>query len=184
MYLNELLPEFDYDFLAASNGSPSYCSQVPFGAASLQGGERNDVDDPQIADSTTQNADGYSFHNQEAIVVPGEVEVDVTEDVVEDVWLTPPVPYAWKTFCSKQEAREFYNSYTERIGFSRTSTARLSGLTRERNKLQFVYNKKMLNLKKNAESDDNNFDEDSDPEAERRRSWTVARREKGKRCCI
>ena len=66
----------------------------------------------------------------------------VVEEVVEEVWLTPPVPYTGQTFSSKQEAREFYNSYAKRIGFSiRTSTTRLSSLTREQNKVLFVCNK-------------------------------------------
>jgi hypothetical protein len=61
---------------------------------------------------------------------------------VEEVWLTPLVPYTGQTFITKQEAREFYNSYAKRVGFSiRTSTTRLSYLTREQNKVQFVYNK-------------------------------------------
>ncbi|KAG2546450.1 hypothetical protein PVAP13_9KG034281 [Panicum virgatum] len=50
-----------------------------------------------------------------------------------------------QAFSTKQEAREFYNSYAKRIGFSiRTSTTRLSGVTREQNKVH-------------------NFDGDSDP---------------------
>lgn len=75
-----------------------------------------------------------------------------------------------RLFPSKQEAREFYNSYAKRIGFSiRTSTTRLSGLTREQNKIQLVCNKegrerKAKEEQPNAKTDDSNFEEDSDPE--------------------
>ena len=95
---------------------------------------------------------------------------------MEEVWLTPPVPYTGQTFSSKQEAREFYNSYAKRIGFSiRTSTTRLSSLTREQNKVQFVCNK-----------------EGRGGECERRvmlvqlrkKSSTAAIRERGRRCSI
>ncbi|KAG2637620.1 hypothetical protein PVAP13_2NG529006 [Panicum virgatum] len=79
------------------------------------------------------------------------------------------VPYTRQAFSTKQEAREFYNSYAKRIGFSvRTSTTRLSGVTREQNKVQFVCNKEGRQRKTKeeqpvAETDDSNFDEDSDP---------------------
>ena len=81
---------------------------------------------------------------------------------MEEIWLTPPVPYTGQTFCSKQEAREFYNSYAKRIGFSiRTSTSRLSGLTREQHKVIFVCNKEGHGRKAKegdtaTESDDSN----------------------------
>jgi len=90
----------------------------------------------------------------------------VVEEVVEEVWLTPPVPYTGQTFSSKQEAREFYNSYAKRIGFSiRTSTTRLSSLSREQNKVQFVCNKegrgrKVKEDQGTAVSDDSNYDEE------------------------
>ena len=77
-----------------------------------------------------------------------------------------PVPYAGQTFSSKQEPREFYNSYVKRIGFSiRTSCTRLPGVTREQNKVQFVCNREGRGSKPKedqaaAESDDSNFDDD------------------------
>jgi hypothetical protein len=40
---------------------------------------------------------------------------DVAEKVLEEVWITPPVPYTDQTFSSKQEAREFYNSYGKHL---------------------------------------------------------------------
>ena len=161
MDLNQFPSEVDFDFLDAVNTSPSYCTQVPLVDASLEGDEHNGVDNPSNADATTQNADGCPLNNQESTVV--------TEEVVEYIWLTPPVPYTWQAFSTKQEAREFYNSYAKRIGFSvRTSTTRLSGVTREQNKVQFVCNKEGRQRKTKeeqpvAETDDSNFDEDSYP---------------------
>ena len=38
----------------------------------------------------------------------------MAEKVLEEVWITPPVPYT-DTFSSKQEAREFYNSYGKHL---------------------------------------------------------------------
>jgi hypothetical protein len=85
---------------------------------------------------------------------------------VEEVRLTPPMPYTSLTFSTKQEAREFHNSYAERVGFSiRTSTTRLLYLTREQNKVQFVCNKegrgrKVKEEQGTAASDESNYDED------------------------
>ncbi|XP_039822703.1 protein FAR1-RELATED SEQUENCE 5-like [Panicum virgatum] len=161
MDLNQFPSEVDFDFLDAVNTSPSYCTQVPLVDASLEGDEHNGIDNPSNADATTQNAHGCPLNNQESTVV--------TEEVVEDIWLTPPVPYTGQAFSTKQEAREFYNSYAKRIGFSVcTSTTRLSRVTREQNKVQFVCNKEGRQRKTKeeqpvAETDDSNFDEDSDP---------------------
>ena len=70
-----------------------------------------------------------------------QVNDENTQDlqVVEEIWSTPLVPYIGQTFSTKQEAREFYNSYAKQIGFSvRTGTSRLSSLTREQQKIMFV----------------------------------------------
>ena len=81
---------------------------------------------------------------------------------VEEVWSTPPIPYTGQIFSSKLEARMFYNLYAGRIGFSiRTSTSRLSGLTREQHKVIFVCNKEGHGRKAKEgdpadESDDSN----------------------------
>ena len=119
------------------------------------------------------------------------------EEVVEDVWLTPPVPYTGQTFSSKQEVREFYNSYAKRIDFSiRTSTTLLSCLTREQNKVQFVCNKEGRGRKAKedqgaVDSEESNYDEedsapddDNDGSVKKKKSSTVAEREKGRRCSI
>ena len=133
MDLNEPPPEFDYDFLDGVNATPfygiqdgvnanpSYCTQ-PDLVLTLQ--EKNHVEqqhvgDTLIARSGTQNANTCAITIQEAATVTdGVVEQlvegvleDVAEKVLEEVWITPPVPYTDQTFSSKQEAREFYNSY-------------------------------------------------------------------------
>ena len=109
MDLNELPPEFDYDFPDEVGTNPSYCTQPAFGVAWSQCGERgqshqihNDVGATLDASSSTQNANAYSINNQEPSIVAGDVVQDVVEeglvDIVEDavqdkVWLTPPVLY-------------------------------------------------------------------------------------------
>jgi len=193
MDLNEPPPEFDYDFLDGVNATPfygiqdgvnanpSYCTQRDL-VLTLQ--EKNHVEQQHvggtlIARSGTQNANTCAITIQEAATVTdGVVEQlvegvleGVVEELVEDVWLTPPVPYTGQTFCSKQEARKFYNSYARRIGFSiRTSTTHLSSLTREQNKVQFVCNKEGRGRKQKEEqgaasSEESNYDEeDSEPD--------------------
>jgi len=107
MDLNELPPEFDYDFPDEVGTNPSYCTQPAFGVAWSQCDERgqshqshNDVGATLDACSSTQNANAYSVNNQETSVVAGDVVQDVVEegladivgDAVQDkVWLTPPV---------------------------------------------------------------------------------------------
>jgi len=168
MDLNEFPPEFDYDFLDESIANPSYCTHAPLCDASLRGSEHNNASNDLYNqnDSDNQNANACSLNNPEDDAAPDQLVLDVTEEVEEDIWLTPPVPYAGQTFSSKQEAREFYNSYAKRIGFSiLTSCTRLSGVTREQNKVQFVYNREGRGRKPKedqaaAESDDSNFDND------------------------
>ncbi|CAO2188985.1 unnamed protein product [Urochloa humidicola] len=54
------------------------------------------------------------------------------EDVDDQVWCTPPIPYVGQTFASKKEARDYYNAYANRVGFSiRAGTTRLTTTTRE-----------------------------------------------------
>ena len=115
MDLNELPPEFDYDFLDEVGTNTSYCTQPTFGVAWPQCNERgvqshqshNDVGATLVASSSTQNANGCSVNNQESSVVASDVVQDVVEeglaDIVEDavqdkVWLTPPVPDKGQTF--------------------------------------------------------------------------------------
>ncbi|CAL5078668.1 unnamed protein product [Urochloa decumbens] len=95
------------------------------------------------------------------------------DDIEDDVWCTPPIPYTGQTFGSKVEARQYYNSYAKRIGFSiRTSTSRLSGDTREQLKVTYVCNKQGR-VKQEAQQkveqipesdDDDDIQEGSDPD--------------------
>ena len=104
MDLNELPPEFDYDFPDEVGTNPSYCTQPAFGVARPQCDEQgqshqshNDIGATLVASSITQNANACSVNNQEPSVVAGDVVqeglVDIEKDAVQDeVWLTPPVP--------------------------------------------------------------------------------------------
>jgi len=157
--LNELPPEFDFDFLDEVGTNPFYCTQLAFRVVRSQFDEQspshqsqNDVVATILAGSSTQNANACSVNNQESSVVAGvvvqDVEkeglADIVKDAVQDVekegladivkdalqdeiWLTSPIPYTSKTFGTIKEARGFYNSYAQRVGFSiRTSTTCLS----------------------------------------------------------
>ena len=167
MDLNELLPDFDYDFLDESEANSSYCTQiVPCGGAKTV----HDTEHAAVSNNEGPNGDGIgAIGNNIAEDAPtmdvsndegpngddiGAVGNNITEDaptmvdntqdvaVAEDIWSTLPVPYTGQTFGTKQEARAFYNSYARRIGFSvRTGTSRLSGPAREQKKVLFVCNK-------------------------------------------
>ena len=167
MDLNELPPDFDYDFLDESEANPSYCTQiVPCGGAKTV----HDTEHAAVSNNEGPNGDGIgAIGNNIAEDAPtmdvsndegpngddiGVVGNNITEDaptmvdntqdvaVAEDIWSTLPVPYTGQTFGTKQEARAFYNSYARRIGFLvRTGTSRLSGPAREQKKVLFVCNK-------------------------------------------
>ena len=141
--MNELPPEFDFDFLDEVGTNPFYCTQLAFRVVRSQFDEQspshqsqNDVVATILAGSSTQNANACSVNNQEPSVVAGVVVQDVekeglaniVKDALQDeVWLTSPIPYTSKTFGTIKEARGFYNSYAQRVGFSiRTSTTCLS----------------------------------------------------------
>jgi len=130
MDLNELPPDFDYDFLDESEANPSYCTQiVPCGGAKTV----HDTEHAAVSNNEGPNGDGIGAIGNN-IAEDAPTMVDNTQDVAvaEDIWSTPPVPYNGQTFGTKQEARAFYNSYARRIGFSvRTGTLRLSGPARE-----------------------------------------------------
>ena len=119
MDLNEFPPELDYDFLDESIANPSYCTQAPLCDASLRGSEHNNASNDLYNqnDSDNQNANACSLNNPEDDAASDQLVLDVTEGVEEDIWLTAPVPYAGQTFSSKQEAREFYNSYAKGLAF-------------------------------------------------------------------
>jgi hypothetical protein len=176
MDLNELPLESDYDFLDVESANPSYCTQLiletdGLGRKDQAQGEifvsTVDFIDNQVAvldgSSTHSNAidnqvvvlDGGSTQSHAiGVLCPGVVALDARDiavdgDIVEEVWSTPPIPYTGQTFSSKGEAREYYNCYAKRIGFSiRTSTTRLSTMTREQRKVTYVCNKEGHGKKK------------------------------------
>ncbi|CAL4942477.1 unnamed protein product [Urochloa decumbens] len=155
--------EFDYDFLDAITANPLFCTQPMTcldGSNQIESSTRQrninglSLSQPVILDAQDghgnphdANVDADSI--QGCVVGPGFTEPaaldaqDCNGDYIEDdVWCTPPIPYTGQTFGSKVEARQYYNSYAKRIGFSiRTSTSHLSGDTREQLKVTYVCNK-------------------------------------------
>ena len=71
----------------------------------------------------------------------------------EEVWSTPQMPHNGLSFASLDEAKEYYNSYAKRTGFSiRTNTSRQSAITREMQKVQFVCNKEGFGKKRRVDA--------------------------------
>ncbi|XP_039771231.1 protein FAR-RED IMPAIRED RESPONSE 1-like [Panicum virgatum] len=105
MDLNEFPPELDYDFLDESIANPSYYTQAPLCDASLRGSEHNNAGNDLYNqnDSDNQNADACSLNNPEDAATPDQLVLGVTEEVEEDIWLTPPVPYGGQTFSKKKK---------------------------------------------------------------------------------
>ncbi|KAJ1266111.1 hypothetical protein BS78_08G126200 [Paspalum vaginatum] len=123
MDLNEPPSDFDYDFLEGLN--PLFCTQVT--------PTHHDV--PSVSDVRQSLKDTRLE------------EDDQPEHVVDEVWSTPPIPYTGLSFATTEEASEYYNSYSKKVGFSvRTNTSRLGALTRKLHKLEFggVEKKKKL----------------------------------------
>ncbi|CAN6329146.1 unnamed protein product [Urochloa humidicola] len=172
MDLNQLPPEFDYDFLDLSNGNPSYCTQplldytgfVPNLVPNELVGSKEDLVANETATHGTIAVEGGTESvvvdnhensllgvNNASTIVSGQYGNDgndithieaMDEDVENQVWCTPPIPYTGQTFASKKEARDYYNAYAKRVGFSiRAGTTRLTTITREQRKVTFVCNK-------------------------------------------
>ncbi|CAL5010875.1 unnamed protein product [Urochloa decumbens] len=90
-----------------------------------------------------------------------DITIDDADEVGEEIWSTPPIPYTGQTFDSKKEARQFYNMYAKRIGFSiRTGTTRLTTITREQRKVTFVCNKEGRGRKEKEDKENDESDED------------------------
>ncbi|CAN6296618.1 unnamed protein product [Urochloa humidicola] len=173
MDLNQLPPEFDYDFLDLSNGNPSYCTQpvldytgllpnldpidvvgskeylvanetATHGTVAVGGGTESVVVDNQengllaVNNASTNISGQYVYDDGNDITHIDAME----EDIDDQVWCTPPIPYTGQTFASKKEARDYYNAYAKRVGFSiRAGTTRLTTITREQRKVTYVCNK-------------------------------------------
>ena len=108
MDLNEIPPEFYYDFLDCSDANPSYCTQAV--EAIALGGEHDiaQVTGHQVLINVEATVDNCNLAEK-----PEDVQTiaDSTTGVVdvEEVWSTPPIPYTGQIFSSKLEARKFYN---------------------------------------------------------------------------
>ncbi|CAL5036043.1 unnamed protein product [Urochloa decumbens] len=102
---------------------------------------------------------GFEAHAGDENVVE-DIIVEDADEIDDEIWSTPPIPYTGQTFDNKKEARQFYNMYAKRIGFSiRTGTTRLTAITREQQKVTYVCNKegqgrKAKEDKANDESDE------------------------------
>ncbi|CAN6197460.1 unnamed protein product [Urochloa humidicola] len=168
MDLNQLPPDFDYDFLDLSNGNPSYCTQpvldytgfvpnlVPNelvgGMEDLLANETATHGTVPVGGGTDSVNNASTNVNNASTNVSGQYGYDdgneithidaMEEDVDDQVWCTPPIPYTGQTFTSKKEARDYYNAYAKRVGFSiRAGTTRLTTITREQRKVTYVCNK-------------------------------------------
>ncbi|RLM86579.1 hypothetical protein C2845_PM04G10870 [Panicum miliaceum] len=149
--LNRFPPEFDYDFLDESDANPPYCTQAEVG-------DIEHVPNQEPAAVSICNYLAVDGNNLAETTQDVQANADNTQElaIVEEIWSTPPVPYTGQIFSTKQEAREFYNSYAKRIRFSvRTGTLRLSE----------GHGRKTKEGKSAAESDDSNYEVgDSEPE--------------------
>ncbi|CAN6374389.1 unnamed protein product [Urochloa humidicola] len=136
MDLNQLPPEFDYDFIDDSNGNPSYCTQLVLDYIGfvpnlvpneLVGSKENMVANESANQGTVAVGGGTEsvvIDNQEngllavnngSTTVSGQYGNDdgndithietMDEDVDDQVWCAPPIPYVGQTFGSKKEAR-------------------------------------------------------------------------------
>ncbi|CAM0150013.1 unnamed protein product [Urochloa decumbens] len=90
-----------------------------------------------------------------------DIIVEDADEIDDEIWSTPPIPYTGQTFDNKKEARQFYNMYTKRIGFSiRTGTTRLTATTREQRKVTYVCNKEGRGRKAKEDKANDESDED------------------------
>ena len=99
MDLNELPPDFDYDFLDESEANPSYCTQiVPCGGAKTV----HDTEHAAVSNNEGPNGDDIGAVGNN-ITEDAPTMVDNTQDVAvaEDIWSTLPVSYTGQTFGTK-----------------------------------------------------------------------------------
>ena len=170
MDLNKLPPDLDEDFLDAFDfdymtSNPTLCTQV---STNLEVPQPNDEHvNQQSLPSISKDGQAGLAERDPAVseeVLPTICEIrlsfeharieDRNEDSTtnpivaevveeeEEVWSTPEMPHNGMSFATMDEAREYYNSYAKRTGFSiRTNTSCRSAITREKQKVQFVCNK-------------------------------------------
>jgi hypothetical protein len=124
MDLNQLPPDYDYDFIDVEATNPTFCTQVGLAGATdqLQLLDCDSVLAANVAktllhsdqnnDVNTYVADGVSEAHG---MSQGSGDPAILDDVVEEVWCTPPVSCTSKSFASKEEAKCYYNAYAKRI---------------------------------------------------------------------
>ncbi|OQU88877.1 hypothetical protein SORBI_3002G112850, partial [Sorghum bicolor] len=218
MDLNKLPPGLDEDFLDAFDfdymtSNPTFCTQVSTNPEIPQPNDEHvnqqilpsisedghaglAETDPAVSEEflPTISEIRLSFEqtrievrNEDSTTNPVVAEVAEEE---EEVWSTPEMPHNGMSFATLDEAREYYNSYAKRTGFSiRTNTSRRSAITREKQKVQFVCNKEGFGRKRRvvvqlvdgitcysdndeAEEEDT-AQEEEDEQVEKRKKWQV-----------
>ncbi|CAL4964886.1 unnamed protein product [Urochloa decumbens] len=103
---------------------------------------------------------GFEAHGGDENVV-GDIAIEDVDEIDDEIWSTPPIPYTGQSFDNKKEARQFYNMYAKRIGFSiRTGTTRLAAITREQRKVTYVCNKEGRGRKAKEDKANDESDED------------------------
>jgi hypothetical protein len=124
MDLNQLPPDYDYDSIDLEATNPTFCTQVGLAGATdqlqlpdcdsalaanvaktpLHSDQNNDVN-PYVADGVSE-AHGIS---------QGSGDPTILDDIVEELWCTPPVSCTSQSLASKEEAKCYYNAYAKRI---------------------------------------------------------------------
>ncbi|XP_062205241.1 protein FAR1-RELATED SEQUENCE 5-like [Phragmites australis] len=181
MDLNELPPDVDFDFIFGANidtstNNPTFCTQVDPEeqqcAPSVSEVDPVDQRDaPNVSEVRLSLEETHLeeiqqvVHNTELAGGQSGTEGLFSEAVEAEVWSTPQGPHNGMTFSTLLEAKEYYNSYAKRIGFSiRTNTSRRSAFTKEVEKVQFVCNKEGKGKKSKSEEqiDELIYDSDDD----------------------
>ncbi|CAL5045746.1 unnamed protein product [Urochloa decumbens] len=103
---------------------------------------------------------GFEAHGGDENVVR-DITIEDADEIDDEIWSTPPIPYTGQSFDNKKEARQFYNMYAKRIGFSiRSGTTRLTAITREQRKVTYVCNKEGRGRKAKEDKANDESDED------------------------
>ncbi|XP_062191248.1 protein FAR1-RELATED SEQUENCE 5-like [Phragmites australis] len=181
MDLNELPPDVDFDFIFGANidtstNNPTFCTQVDpmeqqCAPSVLEVDPVDQRDAPSVSEVRLSLEETHLeeiqqvVHNTELAGGQSGTEGLFSEAVKAEVWSTPQGPHNGMTFSTLLEAKEYYNSYAKRIGFSiRTNTSRRSAFTKEVEKVQFVCNKEGKGKKSKSEEqiDELIYDSDDD----------------------
>jgi hypothetical protein len=139
MDLNLPAPELEYDFLDAMFQDPEDACDPIF---CTQQQDVPTVSEIRLSLEEARIEDVPSNGDEQVVAGNGAVQT-IPDEVGEEVMSTPQmIPFNGQTFGTKEEAREYYNAYAKRVGFSiRTGTSRRAAVTRKMCKVQFVCNK-------------------------------------------